>query len=162
MRNYGKIGVVAAATAALLAGGGYAVAADTNTTTSDQPAQGQDQVQQAPGPPAPGGNAAVRVKKFDPKQAAEDRDQFYSDLGEKLGKTGDEVKAAFRSLLSDKLDQEVKDGSLTEEQKDAILGDFDAGLMPGPGPIAMGAPGHHGPGSPGGPGGPPGMGAPGR
>jgi hypothetical protein len=160
MSKHSKISVVAAATAALPAGGGYAVAADTSTTTSDQATQGQDQVQHAP-QPAPGGSAGVRVKRFDPKQAAEDRDQFYADLGEKLDKSGDEVKAAFRSLLEDQLSKEVRDGNLTEEQKDAILGDFDASLMPGPGPIAMGIAGGHGPGAPNGPPGPIGMGVPG-
>jgi hypothetical protein len=141
VNRFRKIGVVGASSLALLAGGGYALAADSGNSSSDQSASSAGSAQRP---------------KFDPQRASKDRDQFYTDLGKKLGKSQDEVKAAFRALLSDKLDEQVKAGQLTDAQKDAILQGFDAGLPGGPfgGPGGPGGPGH-GPGgpAPGGPGG---------
>jgi hypothetical protein len=157
MSRFTKIGAACAACAALLAGGSYALGADNTSSGQGSGDQGSSvnwaQVRRA------------QMPRFDPQDAEKRRDEFYKALGDKLGKSQDEVKAAFRSLLEDRLDQEVKDKRLTEEQEDAILKGFDAGLPGGPmighghGPGGHGdaefAPGPGGPGGPGGPDGPP-------
>jgi hypothetical protein len=149
MSRFRKLGVSTAASVVLLAGGGYAIAASgdgagdaASSAAAGAPAPLVDRVKPMS---SPGVRRAPLPAPFDPKQAAQERDKFYAALGDKLGKSGDEVKAAFRSLLEDHLSADVKAGRLTEQQKEAILKGFDAGL-PGPG-MGMGI----GPGEDGGP-----------
>jgi hypothetical protein len=58
------------------------------------------------------------------------RDQLFAALAGKLGVSADQVKAAVRGVLSDHLDQAVKNGRLTRSQADAMLKAFDTGRPP--------------------------------
>ncbi|MGW0436407.1 hypothetical protein ACWDV4_28145 [Micromonospora sp. NPDC003197] len=82
------------------------------------------------------------------------REEHKADAQEKRDERkqpSDEDKADAQAKLKERLDQAVEDGKLTQEQADAIVKAYEAGVLPGAdGP---GGRGHgHGPGGPGGPG----------
>jgi hypothetical protein len=84
------------------------------------------------------------------KEKQERRKEFESELGKELGKSQEEVHAAFRNVMKNHLDEAVKDGDLTRKQADNILACFDG--------KECDPPFRHGPGGP--PGGGPPMGGP--
>lgn len=78
-------------------------------------------------------------------QRAAMEDKLASALADELGLSEAKVKAALekvrkdhraehREFLSDRLDEAVKDGKLTDEDKASVLKAFDAGVLGGPGP----------------------------
>jgi hypothetical protein len=88
------------------------------------------------------------------------RQAFLNDVAKRLNVTPDQLTAAFKGALADKLDADVKAGRLTQAQADAIKKESEEhGGLPFGGP-GRGGPGPgFGPGRPG-PGGP--LGGPGR
>jgi hypothetical protein len=100
---------------------------------------------------------------------AGDREAFVNNVAKRLNVSPEDLQAAFKGALSDKLDADVAAGRLTREQADQIekrlnehgglpfigpppgAGRFHAGPPPGPGERPLGPPplgGHHGPGGP--------------
>lgn len=73
------------------------------------------------------------------------KDKFAAALAKELGLSTSKVSAALekvqkahaaehRETLSDRLDDAVKDGKLTADDKASVLKAFDAGVLGGPGP----------------------------
>jgi hypothetical protein len=89
------------------------------------------------------------------KQMQQTCTRFTDALGEKLGKSGDEVRSAIKEVAKDRLAAAVKAGKLTESQADRIRQRIDSSDCA---PLGLGKVGFGGCGGPGGP--PPG--GPGR
>jgi len=129
-----KRGLAAVAAAGLLVGG--ALVTGVADGGRAEPAQAQ------------AGGAQGKDRKPNPRRAEQRRTKLYAGLAEKLGKSEQEVAAAARAVMIDRLDAAVKAGRLTSAQRDAIVKAYDAGLPP----FAMGAivrPGRFGGGGPG-------------
>jgi hypothetical protein len=75
-------------------------------------------------------------------------------LASELGKSGDEVRAAIKSVIKDKIKAAVQEGRLTQEEADRMTARIDAAECLPPGPVVHGCGGP--PGGPGGRFGPPG------
>jgi hypothetical protein len=89
---------------------------------------------------AGGGIAVATTSGSSPEQ---ERQALLDDAAKKLGKTPDEVTQAFRSALKDRLDAQVKAGTITQAQADEILKRAQNGV-PGFGPGGPGGFGRHG------------------
>lgn len=89
-----------------------------------------------PGPPVVGlAMAALHPdrKAGGPPPAAGERPSrsaLFAAIGDKLGKSGDDVGAAVRAAIVKRLDQAVSDGKLTSDQRDEILKRWDADTPP--------------------------------
>lgn len=87
-------------------------------------------------------------------EVRERRRELAEDLAAELGVAADEVEAAFRAVLEDRLAERVAEGDLTQEQADEILEAHDEGFAGGLAGLGVGDlafPGH-GPRGPLGPG----------
>ena len=138
---------VAAPTVALAQDGGSATptpSASSTTTEGDKHEQRRTERQNEL---AEALATELGVSK-DKVQAALDKihEQRKSEAQEKRGdwKNRDgEDKADRQAQFKERLDQAVKDGKLTQEQADAIVKAYEAGVLPGPG--GPGGRGHGGP-----------------
>jgi hypothetical protein len=63
----------------------------------------------------------------DPAEVLEFRADLAADLGEELGAPAAEVEAAFRGLMSEKLDEAVAAGRIDRAEADEALTAYDAG-----------------------------------
>ncbi|MBB4960982.1 hypothetical protein [Micromonospora polyrhachis] len=83
--------------------------------------------------------ALTKLREQHKAEVAEKRDEWKQRAGE----NADENKADRQAKLKERLDQAVADGKLTQEQADAIVKAYEAGVLPGPG--GPGGRGHGGP-----------------
>lgn len=75
------------------------------------------------------------------------RSELAADLAEQLGLPVEEVEAAFRGVVAQRLDDAVAAGDLTQERADELLEAYDAGAFPrgfGPGGYRHRGHGHGG------------------
>ena len=76
-------------------------------------------------------------------------------LAEELGVSVDDLAEARKAEMTQRLDQAVEDGAITEEQADEMRAKIESGELPPPGgpghggPVGPAGPGHGGPGGPG-------------
>lgn len=73
--------------------------------------------------------AGVNGQGSTPSERLANRDQLYAQLGQQLGKSADEVKAAVTTVVRQRLDAKVAAGTITQDRANQIFDAWQNGTL---------------------------------
>ena len=73
--------------------------------------------------------AGVNGQGSSPAERLTNRDQMYAQLGQQLGKSADEVKSAVTTVVRQRLDAKVSDGTITQDRANQIFDAWQNGTL---------------------------------